>query len=203
MCRIALGSGYGGYSPDGLLWAWLAGVCLVKRGLPLKLLVSLDPRICFIQEFLDSINRKVDIMVPSQRRTYLAVDEAGPRPRERTSAAGVPHEAGLVLVGIATDGGSVTYWKGSGGLVCIAGRPTLGSIYADAGEGSLLTKGEALVQKRIRTTIIPHWRQASLVYLEQAVLHWRRSLPCSLGSETRSTGETYRQVSMLDSVCHL
>lgn len=118
-----------------------------------------------------------DVIVSSQRRTYLAVDEADPRPRECTSAAGVPHEAGTVLVGIATDGGSVTYWKGSGGLACIAGRPTLGSIYADAGEGSLLRKGKALLPKRIRTIIIPHWRQAGLVYLEQAVLHWRRSLP--------------------------
>lgn len=142
-------------------------------------------------------------MVSSQCGTYLAVEEAGPRPRECTSTGGVPHEAGVVLVGIGTDGGSVTYWKGSGGLVCIAGRPTLGSIYAVAGEGSLLSKGHALVQRIIRTTIIPHWRQAGLVYLEQAVFHWRRSLPWSLGSETRSAIETYRQVSMLDLVCRL
>lgn len=81
------------------------------------------------------------------------------------------------MVDIATDGASVTYWKGSGGLACIAGRPTLGSIYADAGEGSLLRKREALAPRRIRTTIIPHWRQANLVYFEQAVLHWRSSLP--------------------------
>lgn len=41
-----------------------------------------------------------------------------------------------MLVGVDTDGGSFMYWKGSGVLVCIAGRPTLGSTYA--GEGSLL-----------------------------------------------------------------
>lgn len=46
-----------------------------------------------------------------------------------------------MLVGMFTDGGSVTYWKGSEGLACMTGRPTLGSTYV--GEGSLLRQHEA------------------------------------------------------------
>ena len=68
------------------------------------------------------------------RHTYLG--EACPRPRGWVPPGGTPHEPGFVLVGIVSDGGSDTYWKGSGGLACMIGRPTLGSIYA--GETSLL-----------------------------------------------------------------
>lgn len=50
-----------------------------------------------------------------------------------------------MLLGLDTDGASVMYWKGSGGLACMAGRPTLGSTYA--GEGSLLRQHETRPQK--------------------------------------------------------
>lgn len=77
--------------------------------------------------------------------------------------------AGFVLVGIDTAGGPVTYWKGSGALPCMVGPPTLGSIYA--GDGSLLSSMR-LPNQLEGTAIIPHWRQAGLVYLKQGVLHW-------------------------------
>lgn len=76
------------------------------------------------------------------RLTHLAVDEAGPRPRKCTPTAELSQEAGLVLVGVDTTGGSETYWKGSGVPAGMTGRPTLGSTYA--GEGSLLRQRETM-----------------------------------------------------------
>ena len=74
----------------------------------------------------------------------------------------------------------------------MAERPTLGSTYAVAGDGSLLSKGESLsCSREIQIAIIPHWRQAGLVDLKQAVLHWCTPLPWRLAVETRTAGETF------------
>ena len=78
-------------------------------------------------------------------RTYLAVDEAGPRPRMWTSTPGESQEMAFVLAGMGVGGGSETYWNGSGCRPCKAGRPTLRSTYA--GEGSLLRHGETGPEK--------------------------------------------------------
>ena len=94
--------------------------------------------------------------------THLAVDEAGPRPRKCTSTADDSQEAGLV---VDTTGGSVTYWKGSGFLACMAGRPTLGSTYC--GEGSLLRQHESHFPDRMdsyHTTLVTSLSGSSQIW---------------------------------------
>ena len=103
---------------------------------------------------LNAVGCKKTLWLVVSTHTYLAVDEAGPRPRKWTPTAELSQEAGLVLVGVATAGGSDTYWKGSGVLACMTGRPTLESTYA--GEGSLLRQHETIppnVRNSCHTTL--------------------------------------------------